>query len=117
MLCFSFLSLCSHRCIWAWIMISAFVSVESMFGSLVSASSCTLGECGACVLSDRKFSVNRFPWPVQLECSQGKPAGARGRDNELSWGREVGSTGLCDHWGMGSERSETAAGFLLPLCG
>lgn len=45
-----------------------------------------------------------FSWSAQLECSQGMPAGVGGWDNGMSWGKQGGGEGLCDHLGIGSER-------------
>lgn len=50
--------------------ISGFVSVESVSFPWFLLYPCTLGACGACALPGRKFSVDLFPLFVQLVFSQ-----------------------------------------------
>lgn len=41
------------------------------------------------VLPSRKLSVGLFPWPWELVCSHGVPAGVGGRDKGMLWRKVV----------------------------
>lgn len=64
----------------------------------------TSGECGGYVYPGKKFSVDLFPWPAQLMCSQDMSAGVEGWDHGTRGKTKFRGEEFCNLLGMESER-------------